>query len=167
MTKLKSGIYISYRATIAIRGSHILFYCRGGKLLLHILVNDLLICAPPNHRFFLFRSQLGHFLYGAKAHTFGHAMVHTGRFLTLYHPAHAKIAKFGRYWDIFDDPPLVHCIGALDYANAPLVRFEIIFLFAGKFAGMTAAAPIIIDIQSVFHKRLSFWYIPLMPSSAL
>jgi hypothetical protein len=73
-------------------------------------------------------------------------MVHTGRLHTLYHPVHAKIAKFGGNWDIFDNPSLVYCIGALDYANAPLVCFEIIFLFAGKFAGMTAAAPVIIDI---------------------
>jgi hypothetical protein len=118
--------------------------------------NHILIGAPPYYRFLLFRSQFGHFLYGAEVHTFGHAVVHTGRLLTLYHPAHAKIAKFGRYRDIFDDPALVDGIGALDDANAPLVRFEIIFLFAGKFAGMTTAAPVIIDIQSVFHKRLSF-----------
>jgi hypothetical protein len=83
-------------------------------------------------------------------------MMHTGRLHTLHYPVHAKIAKFGGNRDIFNHAPLLYRIGALDDANAPLSCFEIIFLFAGKFAGVTAAAPVIIDIQSVFHKRLSF-----------
>jgi hypothetical protein len=83
-------------------------------------------------------------------------MVHTGRLQSLCHPIHAEIAELGGNGHIFYDPLAIDVVGTLHNANAPLIQFQVMFLFAGHLTGMATAAPGIIDIESVFHRRLSF-----------
>jgi hypothetical protein len=83
-------------------------------------------------------------------------MMDTGGLVSLHHTSHTEVAEIGGDWYVFADNAILRSMEALHDANPPFVSLEVMFLLTGKLASMASTAPFVIDIESVFHQRLSF-----------